>query len=33
MFNCIAYVHVPDEKKWKLDPKAEKCIFIRYSLK
>ncbi len=33
MFNCIAYVHVPDEKKSKLDPKAEKCIFIRYSLK
>ncbi len=28
---CIAYVHVPDEKKSKLDPKAEKCIFIGYS--
>jgi hypothetical protein len=26
-------VHVPDEKISKLDPKVEKCIFIRYSLK
>jgi len=32
VFGCIAYVHVPDEKRSKLDPKAEKCIFIRYSL-
>ncbi len=33
MFGCIAYVHVPNEKISKLDPKAEKCIFIGYSLK
>jgi transposase InsO family protein len=33
VFGCIAYVHVPDEKKSKLDPKAVKCIFIGYSLK
>jgi hypothetical protein len=33
VFGCIAHVHVPDEKRSKLDPKAEKCIFIRYSLK
>jgi len=33
VFGCIAYVDVPNEKKSKLDPKAEKCIFIRYSLK
>jgi hypothetical protein len=33
MFGCIAYVHVHDEKRSKLDPKAEKCIFIGYSLK
>jgi hypothetical protein len=32
VFGYIAYVHVPDEKKSKLDPKAEKCIFIGYSL-
>jgi hypothetical protein len=31
VFGCIAYVHVPDEKRSKLDPKAEKCIFIGYS--
>jgi hypothetical protein len=32
VFGCIAYVHVPDEKISKLDPKVEKCIFIGYSL-
>ncbi len=32
MFSCIAYVHVPDEKRSKLDLKAEKCIFIGYSV-
>ncbi len=32
VFGCIAYVHVLDEKKSKLDPKAEKCIFVGYSL-
>jgi hypothetical protein len=32
MFGCIAYVHVLDELRTKLDPKAEKCVFIRYSL-
>jgi len=32
VFGCIAYVHVFDEKKSKLNQKAEKCIFIRYSL-
>jgi len=32
VFGCIAYVHVPEKNKSKLDPKAEKCIFIGYSL-
>ena len=29
-FGCDAYVHVPKEKRIKLDNKAEKCIFIGY---
>jgi len=33
VFCYIAYVHAPDEKRSKLDPKAQKCIFIGYSLK
>ena len=32
VFGCIAYVHIPDELRTKLDPKAKKCIFIGYSL-
>ena len=32
VFGSIAYVHVPDELRTKLDPKAKKCIFIGYSL-
>jgi hypothetical protein len=28
MFGCIAYMHVPNEKRSKLNPKAKKCIFI-----
>jgi hypothetical protein len=32
MFGYIAYMHVPNEKRSKLDRKAKKCIFIRYSL-
>jgi hypothetical protein len=33
VFGCIAYVHVLDKKRSKLDLKVEKCIFIGYSLK
>jgi hypothetical protein len=33
VFGYIAYVHVLDEKRSKLNPKFEKCIFIGYSLK
>ncbi|MCO5577178.1 hypothetical protein L7F22_031002 [Adiantum nelumboides] len=32
VFGCIAYVHVPDELRTKLDPKAEKYVFIGYSV-
>ena len=30
VFGCDAYVHVPKEKRSKLDNKVEKCIFIGY---
>ena len=30
VFGCIAYAHVPDEKRRKLDHKSVKCIFIGY---
>ncbi|MCO5611256.1 hypothetical protein L7F22_065508 [Adiantum nelumboides] len=30
VFGCIAYVHVRDELRTKLDPKAKKCVFIGY---
>ncbi len=33
VFGCIAYVHDHDDKRSKLDLKAEKCIFIGYSSK
>ena len=32
VFRCIAYVHILDENRTKLDSKAKKCIFIGYSL-
>ena len=31
VFGCVAYAHVPDELRKKLDSKAEKCIFFGYS--
>ena len=30
-FGCIAFAHVPDQKRKKLDGKAEKCVFIGVS--
>eukprot|EP01018_Ginkgo_biloba_P037661 Gb_24335 [translate_table: standard] len=30
VFGCEAYVHVPKEKRTKLDYKAQKCIFVGY---
>ena len=32
VFGCITYVHVLDELHTKLDPKAEKCVFVGYFL-
>ena len=31
VFGCVAYAHVPDEIRKKLDNKGEKFIFIGYS--
>ena len=31
VFSNIAYSHIPDERRKKLDDKSEKCIFVRYS--
>ena len=31
VFGCIAYSHVPKEKRQKLDDKSKKCIFVGYS--
>ena len=30
VFGCVAYVHVPDQQRTKLQPKARKCIFTGY---
>ena len=30
IFGCLAYSHVPFEKRTKLDPIAKKCIFVGY---
>jgi transposase InsO family protein len=31
VFGCVAYVHIVDQKRQKLDPKSESCIFVGYS--
>lgn len=31
IFGCIAYAHIPDEKRKKLDAKGEKCVFLGVS--
>lgn len=33
VFGCVAYAHVPKEKRQKLDEKSIKCIFTRYNSK
>ena len=30
-FGCVAYAHMPDELRKKLDKKGQKCIFVGYS--
>ena len=32
VFGCLAYVHVPSQKRQKLDDNSMKCIFIGYSI-
>ena len=32
VFGSIAYVHIPDDTRQKIDPKSKKCILIGYSL-
>ena len=29
-FGCVAYAHIPDELRKKLDKKGHKCIFVGY---
>lgn len=31
VFGCVAYAHIPEELRKKLDDRSEKCIFIGYS--
>eukprot|EP00253_Pinus_taeda_P008164 PITA_08164 len=31
VFGCVAYAHIPDQLRRKLDSKGEKCLFIGYS--
>ena len=31
IFGCVAYAHIPDELRRKLDKKGQKCIFVVYS--
>ena len=31
VFGCVAYAHVPKERRGKPDDKSEKCIFTGYS--
>ena len=31
IFGCTAYVHVPKRLRSKLDPRAEKCVYVGYT--
>ena len=30
IFGCVCYVHVPDEVRRKMEPKAVRCMFLGY---
>ena len=30
VFGCLAYVHIPNEERSKLDAKSRQCIFLGY---
>ena len=32
LFGCPTFVHIPQQHQNKLDPKATKCIFLKYSI-
>ena len=32
VFECTVFVHIPNNFRSKLDPRAEKCVFIGYAL-
>ncbi|MCO5609434.1 hypothetical protein L7F22_063660 [Adiantum nelumboides] len=32
VFGCVAYMHIPDEKRRKLDVKSERCVFTGYDM-
>ena len=31
VFGCTVYVHIPNQLRNKLEPRAEKCVFIGYA--
>ena len=31
IFGCTAFVHIPKRSRSKLDPRAEKCVFLGYA--
>lgn len=33
VFGCIAFAHVPDKKRKRLDDRGENCIFVGYDMK
>jgi pectate lyase len=31
IFGCVAYAHVPEDMRKKLDERSEKCVFVGYN--